>query len=383
MAKTGSLILVGTGVKSLCQLTLEAIQELERADIIYYAVRDATLEGFIKKKNHRAVDLYQYFINDEQIPESDLYIQISEVILGDVRKGLYVVGAFFGHPGLFMSSNRRALAIAQAEGYMAKMLPGISVDDCLLADLGIDPSFVGCLTCEAWDFLIHDHVGLLSRHVIMYEIGYLKPSGKSIKIDYYQILVAKLQEIYGDLHPLVNYTAATSPLMQPVIEHFTVGDLFKPDIRKRVTSASTLYFPPKDALQLNKFANQLLDQGVITKEQLQHAMFPGRPLYQLAGGALPPEAYSDHAQRVVATLTDHKASPRCPVYRASSTMQATLEEIYLKSQLREKYLISPASFAELLDSSLEDTERMALASGNYVEIEAAMKSGDLDEAIRK
>ena len=65
------------------------------------------------------------------------------------------------------------MAIAQAEGYKTRMLPGISVDDCLLADLGIDPSFVGCLTCEARDFLIHDYLDLQVRHVIMYEAGQL------------------------------------------------------------------------------------------------------------------------------------------------------------------------------------------------------------------
>ncbi|KAK6340595.1 hypothetical protein TWF696_008921 [Orbilia brochopaga] len=173
MAQKGSLTLVGTGVRSLCQLTLEAIQEIEKADSIYYAVRDAVTEGFIKNKNNKAFDLYQLFINDEAIPEVDVYIQMAEVMLSDVRKGLYVVGVFFGHPGLFMSPNRRALAIARAEGYIARMLPGVSVEDCLLADLGIDPSFVGCLTCEARDFLMHDHLGLTSRHVVMFEIGYL------------------------------------------------------------------------------------------------------------------------------------------------------------------------------------------------------------------
>jgi len=105
-------------------------------------------------------------------------------MLSDVRKGLYVVGAFYGHPGLFVSPVRRAMAIAQAEGYMTRMLPGISADDCLLADLGIDPGFVGCLTCEAQDFLIHDHVGFTGRHVIMYEVGQLNFYGVDSSVSF-------------------------------------------------------------------------------------------------------------------------------------------------------------------------------------------------------
>jgi hypothetical protein len=33
------------------------------------------------------------------------------------------------------------------------MLPGISAEDCLFADLGIDPGIYGCQSYEATDFL--------------------------------------------------------------------------------------------------------------------------------------------------------------------------------------------------------------------------------------
>ncbi|KAK6335014.1 hypothetical protein TWF718_010456 [Orbilia javanica] len=383
MPQSGSLTLVGTGVRSLCQLTLEAIQEIEQADVIYYAVRDAATEGFIKKKNKKAVDLYQYFINDEDISEADIYIQIAEVMLADTRKGQRVVGVFFGHPGLFMSPNRRALAIAQAEGYTTKMLPGVSVDDCLLADLGIDPSFIGCLTCEARDFLIHDHLGLTSRHVIMFEVGYLGFYGDDSKTDYFEYFVNKLEETYGNSHSLVNYTAAISPLTQPVIDRLTIGGLRTPEVRKRITSASTLYFPPKDILPLNKFATQILDEGITTNEQFQHAIFPGRPLYQLVGQTLPPEAYSERAQKAISALPGRKVSPRYPVYRASSTMQTAIEDIYLKEKARADYLTSPASFTASLEPGLKDAEKIALESGDFAQIDAVMKSGNLDQAITK
>ncbi|KAJ6258203.1 hypothetical protein Dda_7122 [Drechslerella dactyloides] len=381
MAQKGSLILVGTGIRSLCQLTLETIQEIEKADSIYYAVRDAATEGFIKSKNKNSLDLYQLSINDEAIPEADVYIQIAEVMLSDVRKGLYVVGAFFGHPGLFMSPTRRAMAIAQAEGHMAKMLPGISVGDCLLADLGIDPSFVGCLTCEARDFLMHDHLGLTSRHVVMFETGYLGFYGDDSGIDYFRILVNKLDQIYGASHPLVNYTAAISPIMQPVIDRLTIDDLRKPEIRKRITSASTLYFPPKELLPPNKFARELIAQGKTGEEQLTRAAFPNRPLYQLVGGSSIPDAYSEHATKVIAAIPNRKISPNYPLYRASPAMQGAIEQIYLRSDIRQDYLRSPASFTAGV-SALTEIETTALASGEFSKVDAAMKSGNLDEIGR-
>lgn len=79
MSQQGSLIFVGTGIRSLSQLTLEAIEHIEKADRIYYGVRDAVTEGFIKEKNKNVIDLHQCFLNDDAIPEVDIYIQMAEV----------------------------------------------------------------------------------------------------------------------------------------------------------------------------------------------------------------------------------------------------------------------------------------------------------------
>ncbi|KAF3905926.1 hypothetical protein ABW21_db0200775 [Orbilia brochopaga] len=378
MAQKGTLILVGTGVRSLCQLTPEAIHEIEKADRIYYALRDATTEGFIKNRNKYALDCYQLVINDEGIPEVDVYIQIAEIMLSDVRKGLYVVCVCFGHPGLFMSPNRRAMAIALAGGYITRMIPGISVQDCLLADLGIDPSFVGCLTCEARDFLMHDHLGLTSRHVIMFEVGYLGLYGDDNDVDYLTVFFDKLDQIYGVSHPLVNYTAATSPIMQPIIDQLTVGCLRKPEVRKRITSSSTLYFPPKELLPLNEFASELVNRGKASHEQLKRAMFPGRPLYQIVGKDCITEAYSDYEKKVIAGIPNRKISKHYRVYRASVAMQRAIEQVYFQSDIREEYLRSPSSFAAGIPG-LTDSEARALASGDFPKINSTMKSGNLDE----
>lgn len=72
-------MLVGTGIRSLGQLTLEAIEYIEKADKVYYATSDAATEGFIRARNKNAVDFYQYITCDEDIPKVDTYIQFAEV----------------------------------------------------------------------------------------------------------------------------------------------------------------------------------------------------------------------------------------------------------------------------------------------------------------
>lgn len=92
-------------------------------------------------------------------------------MLMHLRDGKNVVGVFYGHPGVFVSPSHRTIDIARKEGYTVKMLPGISAEDCLFADLGIDPSTPGCLTYEATDMLLCKKPLIPSSHLILYQVG--------------------------------------------------------------------------------------------------------------------------------------------------------------------------------------------------------------------
>jgi hypothetical protein len=92
-------------------------------------------------------------------------------MLKEVRAGLDVVGVFYGHPGVFVNPSHRALTIAREEGYRARMLPGVSAEDCLFADLLIDPANPGCITYEASDFLLRDRPVSLYSHMVLFQVG--------------------------------------------------------------------------------------------------------------------------------------------------------------------------------------------------------------------
>ena len=92
-------------------------------------------------------------------------------MLKEVRAGSKVVGVFYGHPGVFVFPSHRAIAIARQEGYQARMLPGISAEDCLYADLGIDPGITGCHMYEATDFLLHEKPVDKTGHLILWQVG--------------------------------------------------------------------------------------------------------------------------------------------------------------------------------------------------------------------
>lgn len=186
-AKAGSLIIAGSGIASVGQFTLETVQCIKQADKVFYAVPDPVTEAFIQENNENSVDLTVYY--DINKTRTNSYVQMAEVsyfsfhllkaskltsgkvMLKDVRQGYNVVGVLYGHPGVFVNPSHRALAIARSEGYRAKMLPGISAEDCLFADLGVDPATPGCLTYEATDLLLRKRPLNLSSHLVLWQVG--------------------------------------------------------------------------------------------------------------------------------------------------------------------------------------------------------------------
>src|SRR5271157_2935832 len=92
-------------------------------------------------------------------------------MLREVRNGKTVVAVFHGHPGILVLATRRAVAIARQEGFSARIVPGVSSVDCLLADLGIDPGVGGLHVLNADTFLRGAATLSTSGHVVFLQVG--------------------------------------------------------------------------------------------------------------------------------------------------------------------------------------------------------------------
>src|SRR5260370_2731070 len=84
--KQGSLTVVGTGIKTTGQLTLETIAWLEQADSVLYVVGDPIAEAVIKRLNPPgAVSMAGY--HEERQSRLYAYKPMVERILRSVRSG--------------------------------------------------------------------------------------------------------------------------------------------------------------------------------------------------------------------------------------------------------------------------------------------------------
>lgn len=242
---TGRLVVVGTGIQTVGQLTHEARAWMRVADEVLHLVPDEVGEAVIARlqPNHRSLkDLY--VIGQARRTTYDAMVQ---AILEPVRAGRTVCAAFYGHPGVFSLVPHEAIAIARAEGYDASMLPGISAEDCLFADLGLDPAATGCISYEATDFVINQRLVDPSAALVLWQIGKVglfAHGAEHSSPEALQAVVDKLSPSHGADHPVVLYEAATRPKQAPTVTHLTLGALPAAVTR----AAQTLYVGPAVAV---------------------------------------------------------------------------------------------------------------------------------------
>lgn len=255
--RTGSLTIVGTGIRTVGQLTIEAIAWIQRADELIHLVADPVAEEVIRRlKPGREKSLQGFYSEGKQ--RIDSYNEMIEFILSRVRRGANVCGAFYGHPGVFAYPPHESIRRARAEGFEARMLPGISAEDCLFADLCVDPAVNGCQSYEATDFLMNARVIDPSSQLVLWQAGALgdwtyRRRGYDLKA--LPLLVNKLLTFYPPSHEVVIYEAAMFIGCEPVINRVALYALAGAPI----TAACTLYLPPARAAAPDyRFAGQLL-----------------------------------------------------------------------------------------------------------------------------
>jgi uncharacterized protein YabN with tetrapyrrole methylase and pyrophosphatase domain len=248
--RRGSLTVVGTGIQALGHLTFEARANITHADAVLYLVNEPVTERYIQELNPAAQSLHPLYASGKERIAS--YLEMVEQILAGVRRGLRVCAVFYGHPGVFVFPSHEAIRQARSEGYAAEMLPAVSAEDCLFADLGIDPALAGCQSFEATDFLVFGRRFDPTCSLVLWQIGVIGHlTFEHGGYDYrpgLEVLVRHLLETYPPDHLVVVYEAAHLPTAQTRHDAVPLGQLASAD----VTPVSTLYVPPREPAEADE-----------------------------------------------------------------------------------------------------------------------------------
>ena len=248
MEKVGSLACVGLGMTLGAHISPRSRGHIEQADVVFAAVSDPLVELWLQQMNADVRSLQPLYAEGKS--RHDTYRQMVDAILAEVRLGKTVCGAFYGHPGVFAQAPHEAVAQARAEGFSAVMEPGISAEDCLYADLGIDPGKTGCQHYEASQLMFYQRRIDPGAVLVLWQVGIA--GDRSFRRfatapAYRQLLADLLAEHYPPDHACTVYEAATLPIHRPRMDVVALRDLARVDMGAQ----TTLVLPPSQPLQPN------------------------------------------------------------------------------------------------------------------------------------
>ena len=215
------LVIAGSGMNCAEHLTPIARHWIVTAQRVFYLIGDPAGERLLKTLNPAADDLAPCY--DESLPRQQSYRMMIDLIVGSLLEHATVCAVFYGHPGVFVNPSHDAIRRARSMGFQATMLPGISAEDCLFADLGVDPSRSGCHCYEATDFLtrrrlIDPTVGLVLWQVDGLGVLTAECMTDGFRPPHLDILAEVLAASYGPEHRVFVYEAAVDSGLAPRIE---------------------------------------------------------------------------------------------------------------------------------------------------------------------
>jgi uncharacterized protein YabN with tetrapyrrole methylase and pyrophosphatase domain len=302
----GSLAFIGTGLYAAGQITPEALASIRQAERLFHLVVDPISRRWLEELQPSAESLFDAYAHEK--PRRASYDEMEARVLTSMRQGQSVCVALYGHPGVFVDPSHRAIEQARLEGYPARMLPGVSSEDCLFADLGIDPAAGGCQSFEATDFLVRKRGFDPRSTLILWQIG-------AIGVTTYRreelwsrgglkILSEALRRHYPRGHRVAVYEAARFAIGEPSIQVLPLERLG----HARVSTSSTLYVPPIDP-SVPGASLQHRVEGFSRAGSARAALSVVGTGYRVAG-QVTPETYSvlESADRLLYLVTDPATS---------------------------------------------------------------------------
>lgn len=238
----GVLHIVGTGIRPTRHLTPESADAIRHSERLLYLIPDPAAAQFVKSlAGGKTADAGVYYQAD--VPLAAAYDRMIERALDWLREGRRTCFALYGHPGVIVYPSHRLLRLARDAGYVSNMLPAVSAEDCLFADLSIDPASQGCQTFWATDLLLNRRVIDPTMATILWSIGVVgcfsyASTGMATKA--LVSLVNRLTLVYPPHHEVIIYEAAIVDGESHRAHAIPLSQLASVPLN----GASTLYIPP-------------------------------------------------------------------------------------------------------------------------------------------
>jgi precorrin-6B methylase 1 len=237
------LFLLGSGMYSYRQITLETLEVLKGADVVFsLAMPDVHM--FLEQIAKRAVDLLPTYRTGEL--NLNVYDEIVETVMEATREHERVVYMVLGHPRLFDRSVLTLSERAPQENVEVVMHPAVSAFDAMLLELsGVDIGLTGLQMYEANHLLVHEYPVNTRVPLLLWQLGVfgtrILTRGKESKPERIQPLVDYLLRHYLGHHQVLALECKIAPEHRNFTQWVLLKDLAA--LAAHFTYNHTLFVP--------------------------------------------------------------------------------------------------------------------------------------------
>ncbi len=235
---------VGLGIKGLAHLTLEAVEIVRRAEVVFHLGLGNHKLG---RLNPNARSLERLYWSGRA--DSEVYREVAEKIVSTAQSvGGPIVFAADGNPAVFNDITWEIWAKAKDRQIPVTIIPGISCLDVLPIILRCEIGDLGAQIFEANQLVLYDLPINPYLSTFVLQVGWFGDAMLKKKLRHSRLrfdrLISHLSKFYGPAHPAVFVTAATSVVGKDGVLQTTVSQIRAE--AHRIHTAMTLYLPRLD-----------------------------------------------------------------------------------------------------------------------------------------
>ncbi len=243
------LYIVGSGIKFLSHLTLEAKALINEADCVLYLLNETAMKHWVVENSKKAISLDDIYFSSEKRTES--YRKIASKVIDISLQHRNTCFVIYGHPLVLCEPVVKIIRSdsRQSNKLRVNVLPGISSLDCLFSDLEVDPGEFGIQAFEATNFVTHDYDFSIHSNLVLWQIGVSGITSivsteneqlEAKRLKSIALITKKLLKKYDWNHEVYLYVAAQYPQISCEIQKIKLCDL--PNVS--INRLATAYIPP-------------------------------------------------------------------------------------------------------------------------------------------
>jgi len=235
------LSIVGLGYNVSGHVTPETRSVMAGADRLFYLVTDPAMAAWLRSLHPDTTSLHDcYQAGERGIDASNAMV---ERIVEPLIEGATVCAAFSGNPAIAMHTTHEAARRARERGIRTHMYPAVSFEDCLIADLGVDPGQLGRMMYEATDFVLRPRPLDVTSALVLLQVGAIGErtyrEGAGAHREGLRLLQEVLERTYPGDHEVTLYQMAQLPIADAALRRVPLSRLAESDVHVN----STLYVP--------------------------------------------------------------------------------------------------------------------------------------------